>query len=303
MIASLQNSVASLQGLVASLQSTASQQQATISTLNNTVTALQTLTSSQGAYIATLQGLTASQGSSISSLQTTATTHSANISTFSNFMNAPTIPNLGTATCSAGNYGGLRINATTVLVCASTNSWTPLNPTFGLSLVNPALSCAQVTLYLGASNVNGLYWITQSNGQVIQQACTGVNNYGGNGSSSVASSTSCSALQTYFGITTSANYFINGASTPCFYSTYSSCQAAMNLIPGLPNGVYNLTIAGTVIPTYCYSYNGLFWALVMKTDGTKSTFGYTSTYWTSQNGFNLANYAGGLDNNEYQSTL
>ena len=83
----------------------------------------------------------------------------------------------------------------------------------------------------------------------------------------------------------------------------ATCQAALNQIPTLANGVYNLTISSTVIPTYCYYYQGLMWALVMKTDGTKATFGYTSSYWTSQAGLNPGNYAGGLDNNEYQSSL
>ena len=77
----------------------------------------------------------------------------------------------------------------------------------------------------------------------------------------------------------------------------------MNLVPSLPNGVYNLTISGQTIPTYCYSYSGMFWALVIKADGAKSTFGYLSTYWTTQNGLNPLNYAGGLDSNEYQSSL
>ena len=77
----------------------------------------------------------------------------------------------------------------------------------------------------------------------------------------------------------------------------------MNLIPSLPNGVYNLTISGQITPTYCYSYGGLFWSLVMKTDGSKQTFGYSSSYWSSTSGLNPLNYAGGLDNNEYQSQL
>ena len=89
----------------------------------------------------------------------------------------------------------------------------------------------------------------------------------------------------------------------CFYATFSTCQGALNLISSLPNGVYNLTISGQTIPTYCFSNGGLFWSLVMKTDGSKQTFGYTSTYWTTTNGLNPLNYAGGLDTNEYQSSL
>ena len=57
------------------------------------------------------------------------------------------------------------------------------------------------------------------------------------------------------------------------------------------------------MPTYCYLYGGMMWALVMKLDGSKSTFQYSSSYWTSQAGYNPSNYAGGLDNNEYQSSL
>ena len=64
-----------------------------------------------------------------------------------------------------------------------------------------------------------------------------------------------------------------------------------------------MTISGSTVPTYCYLYGGMMWALVMKLDGSKSTFQYSSSYWTSQAGYNPSNYAGGLDNNEYQSSL
>ena len=77
----------------------------------------------------------------------------------------------------------------------------------------------------------------------------------------------------------------------------------MALVSNLPNGVYNLTISGQTIPTYCYAYGGMFWALVIKADGSKATFGYLSSYWNTQNGLNPLNYAGGLDSNEYQSSL
>ena len=77
----------------------------------------------------------------------------------------------------------------------------------------------------------------------------------------------------------------------------------MNLIANAPNGVYNLTISGTTVPTYCYAYGGMFWALVLKGDGSKQSFAYQSSLWTTTSGLNPSNYAGGLDNNEYLSSL
>ena len=43
--------------------------------------------------------------------------------------------------------------------------------------------------------------------------------------------------------------------------------------------------------------------LVMKTDGNKATFQYSSSLWSSQTGLNPSAYATGLDNTEYQSQL
>ena len=36
---------------------------------------------------------------------------------------------------------------------------------------------------------------------------------------------------------------------------------------------------------------------------SQTTFGYNSGLWTSQTAYATGNYAGGLDNNEYQSQL
>ena len=77
----------------------------------------------------------------------------------------------------------------------------------------------------------------------------------------------------------------------------------MTLIPSLQSGIYNLTISSVIVPTYCYLYNGAMWALVLKVDGSKTTFTFNSAYWTTQVGLNSANYAGGIDNNEYESSL
>ena len=118
------------------------------------------------------------------------------------------LPALGSVACGSSNIGAIRLNGSTILLCVSGSSWIPVNPNIGSSISYPATSCAQIVSVAG-TNVNGVYWITQSGGSIIQQACVGSTNYGGNGTSVLASSASCAALQTYFAAT-AGMYYIGG---------------------------------------------------------------------------------------------
>ena len=71
----------------------------------------------------------------------------------------------------------------------------------------------------------------------------------------------------------------------------------------MQSGVYNLTVSGSTVPTWCQLYGGAMYMLIMKIDGNKGTFVYSSSYWTSQTGFQSTAYASGLDTTEYQSQL
>ena len=55
----------------------------------------------------------------------------------------------------------------------------------------------------------------------------------------------------------------------CFFQALPSCQTVITLIPSAPSGVYNITISGTVYPTWCQVYSGAMYALIIKTDGAK----------------------------------
>ena len=90
---------------------------------------------------------------------------------------------------------------------------------------------------------------------------------------------------------------------PCFFQNIASCQAGLNLISALPSGVYTLTVNSNSFPSWCQLYNGAMYTLLMKLDGTKSTFQYYSSYWTTQSAYNTGAYSSGLDSSEYQSPL
>ena len=89
----------------------------------------------------------------------------------------------------------------------------------------------------------------------------------------------------------------------CFFQNIANCQAGLNIYSSMPSGVYNLTISGSTVPTWCQLYGGAMYMLIMKLDGNKGTFTWSSSYWTSQTGFQSTAYATGLDATEYQSQL
>ena len=61
----------------------------------------------------------------------------------------------------------------------------------------------------------------------------------------------------------------NNSLRTCFFQTLPSCQTVITLIPSAPSGVYNITLSGTVYPTWCQVYSGAMYALIIKTDGAK----------------------------------
>ena len=227
------NSITTVQSNVATLQTTVNNQGANITTLfattattnNGLATTNSNLASVNTTLNANLNALSASTTSSINGLTASATSFSASTSTsltglstsiaavntsLQADINYPVLPALGTVACTSSNVGAIRLNGSTILLCVTGSSWIPVNPNIGSSINYPATSCAQVVSVAG-TNVNGVYWITQTGGSIIQQACVGSTNYGGNGTSALASSASCSALQTYFAAT-AGMYYVGGTS-------------------------------------------------------------------------------------------
>ena len=215
--------ITSLFSKTATLNATQITQGSSITTLQGNIVTIQTTVNNQGSNITTLfatasslnGGLTTANANLVAlnnSVQTTITSGLNNLNTsFNSYIAAPYIPSLGTATCSASNYGGLRVNVSTVMLCSYGASWLALNPAIGSSLNYPAASCAQV-LSVQGSGVNGTYYITQTGGAIILQACNGGVNLGGNGSSALTSASTCTALG-YFGISTPGPYYIGGVQT------------------------------------------------------------------------------------------
>ena len=87
----------------------------------------------------------------------------------------------------------------------------------------------------------------------------------------------------------------------CFSRATTSCQDALNLVPGAPTGVYNITLSGSVYPQYCVMIGTNGWTLLLKIDGSQSTFYYDNAIWTNQAAVNPNAYIGGIDTTEYKS--
>ncbi|XP_074607197.1 uncharacterized protein LOC141860105 isoform X2 [Acropora palmata] len=66
--------------------------------------------------------------------------------------------------------------------------------------------------------------------------------------------------------------------------------------------VYTLMLGSRSIPMYChmgdFGCGGGGWTLVMKTDGTKNTFHYSSPFWSNRQAYNLAGGKTGFDKQE-----
>jgi hypothetical protein len=89
----------------------------------------------------------------------------------------------------------------------------------------------------------------------------------------------------------------------CFFKTPDSCQDAVNMIPTLTSGLYNITSNNVL--TWCEFVDGLEgWALILKVNGALTTFSYNAAIWSSNNSLNHpAAVRLGLDSTEYKSPL
>ncbi|CAB4029450.1 Hypothetical predicted protein, partial [Paramuricea clavata] len=92
--------------------------------------------------------------------------------------------------------------------------------------------------------------------------------------------------------------------------TYESCKQILMSPRNNGNGVYQISVGNNkFIDVYCQMTNvsgckGGGWTMVMKIDGSLSTFNYSSFYWTNKNFYNDYAYGrnGGLDNREYKGS-
>ena len=197
---------------ISSLQTAAANAVTNITTLFSKVSTVNTTQIAQGTAISNLQSTVTNNGANITTLFSTASTlngglttananlltvnnslqgvvstHTANIATLNTNLasvnsslqadiNYPVIPPLGTVVCGASNPGAIRLNGSTLVLCAG-GSWIYVNPNIGSSAGYPATSCQQIVSIQGGT-VNGVYWITQTGGAIIQQVCSGTTNLG-----------------------------------------------------------------------------------------------------------------------------
>ncbi|CAB4018827.1 Hypothetical predicted protein [Paramuricea clavata] len=87
--------------------------------------------------------------------------------------------------------------------------------------------------------------------------------------------------------------------------TSASCEELHQIGGDLPNGVYNIqTKTNTgMTKTYCQMTSlegcaGGGWTMVMKVDGHKKTFNYSSSYWSNEQTFNPIGGTSGFDDVE-----
>ncbi|XP_015779784.1 PREDICTED: uncharacterized skeletal organic matrix protein 5-like [Acropora digitifera] len=89
----------------------------------------------------------------------------------------------------------------------------------------------------------------------------------------------------------------------CFeFAAVTSCNEIFQNQRWAKSQVYTLMLGSRNIPVYCHI--GDFgcgdggWTLVMKTDGTKNTFHYSSPFWSNRQAYNLAGGKTGFDKQE-----
>ena len=81
-----------------------------------------------------------------------------------------------------------------------------------------------------------------------------------------------------------------------------SCKRIKDLDPSTENGIYPLDTDwdGILSSNYCnMQIEGWGWTLVMKADGTQTTFEYDSSYWQNTNTYNTDSYK--YDDQEYKN--
>ncbi|XP_044167612.1 uncharacterized protein LOC114973884 isoform X1 [Acropora millepora] len=100
----------------------------------------------------------------------------------------------------------------------------------------------------------------------------------------------------------SCNPGYTGNGKTCTAVRASSCNEIFQNQTRTKSQVYTLMLGSRNISVYCFM--GDFgcgsggWTLVMKTDGTKNTFHYSSPFWSNRQAYNLAGGKTGLDKQE-----
>ncbi|XP_028518236.1 uncharacterized protein LOC110249889 [Exaiptasia diaphana] len=83
----------------------------------------------------------------------------------------------------------------------------------------------------------------------------------------------------------------------------SSCKAIKNDRKSAKSGVYYIKTHRTVTKVYCYMEDisgcgGGGWTTIMKTNGNKKTFPYSSAFWSNKKSYKLTNGQSGVDDKE-----
>jgi hypothetical protein len=89
----------------------------------------------------------------------------------------------------------------------------------------------------------------------------------------------------------------------CFMQDISSCQQGKNLVSAMSSGTYTLKIGSTSVNAWCEMEGSNAWMLILKMDGTKTTFIFESSYWSNTAAYNEGDVVNGLARNEYKSSL
>lgn len=91
----------------------------------------------------------------------------------------------------------------------------------------------------------------------------------------------------------------------CSTCRFATCQSVIDDDSSAASGVYGITIGTTVYPTWCEMINGKGWALIIRADGTKNTWGYDNAIWTDTSTLNIDEYTTGISDTttEYKSPL
>ncbi len=84
----------------------------------------------------------------------------------------------------------------------------------------------------------------------------------------------------------------------------SSCHHAKTLISTTVSGVYTLRISSTNYDVWCEMVGTHGWTLMLKADGTDSTWAYDSATWTdAASTVNPTEYINGLAQTSFKSEL
>ncbi|XP_015750125.1 PREDICTED: fibulin-1-like isoform X2 [Acropora digitifera] len=152
----------------------------------------------------------------------------------------------------------------------------------------------------------------QCNNTIGSYGCACNHGYTGNGKS-CTDFNECTALASACHVNAQCNNTIGsyrctcnpgftGNGKTCTAGRASSCNEIFQNQTRTKSQVYTLMLGSRNISVYCFM--GDFgcgsggWTLVMKTDGTKSTFNYSSPFWSDRLGYNLPGGMTGFDGQE-----